>query len=81
MILGKPDGSKYKDNIRKVIKSTLCCSGIFEKVHNERKLWFYKEEDALHYINRNEEKTLNRKNEKTKKSEEKEDNTLLNKYN
>lgn len=66
--LRKPDGSKYKDNIKKVVKSTLCSSGIFEKVDNENKLWYFKKEDALHYINRTVEKTMSKKLEKNKRT-------------
>jgi len=66
--LRKPDGSKYKDNMKKVIKSTLCCSGIFQLVDKENKLWFFKAEDATHYINRINDKFINKKNERKKKN-------------
>ncbi len=59
--LRKPDGSRYKDNLNKVVKSTLCCSGIFQLIDTEKKLWFYKQDDALHYINRNVEKVVHKK--------------------
>ncbi len=45
----------------KSIKSTLCSSGIFQKIDEENKLWFYKEEDALHYLKRTTEKSASRK--------------------
>ena len=45
-----------QDNLRRSIKSTLCSSGIFQKIDEENKLWFYKHEEAMHYIKRNAEK-------------------------
>lgn len=48
--LRKPDGLKYKTNLRKVLISTLSASGLFEKVSDN--LWNYKEEESLEYVER-----------------------------
>ena len=55
--------------MKKSIKSTLCSSGVFQKVDEEKQLWYYKDEEALHYLKRTAEKTFNRKKDKIIKKE------------
>lgn len=54
--------------MRRSIKSTLCSSGIFQKIDEENKLWFYKHEEAMHYIKRNAEKIRGKELLKKEKS-------------
>jgi hypothetical protein len=61
-----------QNNLSKSIKSTLCSSGIFQKIDEENKLWYFKEADALHYLKRTTEKTLSRKKKEPEIDEEKE---------
>ena len=74
--LRKPNGSKYKvkkiifinlqGNINKVFKSTLCSSGLFNKVEDDK--WFYREKDAIDYVLRVTEKLLTKKLESEKRT-------------
>jgi hypothetical protein len=46
--------------LKRSIKSTLCSSGIFQKIDEDKKLWFYKQEEAMDYLKRNAEKVRGR---------------------
>ena len=52
-------------NINKVFKSTLCSSGLFNKLQESK--WIYNEKDAIDYVLRVTEKLLTKKLESEEK--------------
>lgn len=61
----KANGSKYSDDVRSVLNSTLKSSGIFYKTNEG--LFFYKEKESMDFILKNMERELKKKISKEKK--------------